>query len=164
MGFYNAALNFGISSGVVFPWGKGSLSAQSSVLERFFLGGNVSPVCNIGGPIALLGFKSRGLGLWEPRRRTRAKSDDGSSETNGEDAVGGDLAVTTFADLSFDLPLKVLRDAGIHGHAFACAGNLTKLTENEYKRFSFRNFMDSFRTTVGVGVIIPTKLFRMEVS
>uniref|UniRef100_A0A7N0RIL9 Bacterial surface antigen (D15) domain-containing protein n=1 Tax=Kalanchoe fedtschenkoi TaxID=63787 RepID=A0A7N0RIL9_KALFE len=164
LGFCNAALNLGISTGVVFPWGHGSLSAPSPVIERFFLGGNVSPVCSLGGPAALLGFKSRGLGLWEPRRRISGKSDDGSSETAGEDAVGGDLAVTSFADLSFDLPLKVLRDAGIHGHAFACAGNLTKLTENEYKRFSFKNFMDSSRTSVGFGVVVPTKLFRMEAN
>ncbi|CAM8897847.1 unnamed protein product [Rhodiola kirilowii] len=164
LGFYNTALNLGISSGVVFPWGSGSLSAPSSVLERFFLGGNVSPVCSLGGPTALLGFKSRGLGLWEPRRRISAKSDDGSFETAGEDAVGGDLAVTAFADLSFDLPLKVLRDAGIHGHAFTCAGNLTKLTENEYSRFSFKDFKDSFRTSVGLGLIVPTKLFRMEAN
>uniref|UniRef100_A0A7N0RGC3 Bacterial surface antigen (D15) domain-containing protein n=1 Tax=Kalanchoe fedtschenkoi TaxID=63787 RepID=A0A7N0RGC3_KALFE len=164
LGVCNAALNLGISTGVVFPWGCGSLSTPSPVIERFFLGGNVSPVCSLGGPTALLGFKSRGLGLWEPRRRMSAKSDVESSETAGEDAVGGDLAVTSFADLSFDLPLKVLRDAGIHGHAFACAGNLTKLTENEYKRFSFKNLMDSCRTTIGFGVIVPTKLFRMEAN
>lgn len=64
--------------------------------ERFFLGGDVSPVCNLGGSIQLLCwvFKSKGLGLWEPRRRILVKSDDGSSETAGEDAVGGDIAVT----------------------------------------------------------------------
>lgn len=134
------------------------------MLERLFLGGNSSPVCTLGGPTALLGFKSRGLCLWEPRRLISSKTGDGSFETTGEDAIGGDLAVTSFADLSFDLPLKVLRDAGIHGHAFACAGNLTKLTESEYKRYSLKNFMDTSRTTVGFGVIIPTKLFRMEVS
>lgn len=164
LGFCNSALNLGISTGVVLLWGCGSMSAPSPVLERFFLGGNSSPVCTLGGPTALTGFKSRGLGLWEPRRFFSSKAGDGSFETAGSDAVGGDLAVTSFADLSFDLPLKVLRDAGIHGHAFFCSGNLTILTENEYKSFSLKNFMDTSRITVGFGVIIPTKLFRMEVS
>lgn len=136
----------------------------SSLPERFFLGGNSSPVCTLGGPTTLLGFKSRGLGPTEPRRLIRDKSNGENSETSGRDVIGGDLAVTAFADLSFDLPLKLFRDAGIHGHVFACAGNLTKLTENEFRKFSFQKFLDSFRSSAGFGIIVPTKLFRMEVS
>lgn len=136
----------------------------SSLPERFFLGGNSSPVCTLGGPTTLLGFKSRGLGPTERRRLIRDKSNGENSETSGRDVIGGDLAVTAFADLSFDLPLKLFRDAGIHGHVFACAGNLTKLTENEFRKFSFQKFLDSFRSSAGFGIIVPTKLFRMEVS
>ena len=136
----------------------------SSLPERFFLGGNSSPVCTFGGPTTLLGFKSRGLGPTERRRLIRDKSNGENSETSGRDVIGGDLAVTAFADLSFDLPLKLFRDAGIHGHVFACAGNLTKLTENEFRKFSFQKFLDSFRSSAGFGIIVPTKLFRMEVS
>lgn len=163
LGFYHAALNFGVSSGVIFPWGSGFLSKPSYLPERFFLGGNSSPVCTLGGPMTLLGFKSRGLGPTEPRRQVRLNSNDESSDTDsGRDYLGGDLALTAFADLSFDLPLRVFQEAGIHGHFFACAGNLTKLTENTYREFSFQKFRESFRSSAGVGIIVPTRLFRME--
>lgn len=163
MGFYNSALNFGIASGVTFPWGRGFLNKATLLPDRFFLGGNSSPVCTLGGPTSLLGFKSRGLGPTSPRREVGVDGES-SDTSSGRDALGGDLAVTAFADLSFDLPLRVLREAGIHGHIFACAGSLTKLTENAYRKFSFQNFRDSFRSSVGVGVIVPTNFFRMEVS
>ncbi|RVW42339.1 hypothetical protein CK203_070929 [Vitis vinifera] len=108
LGFYRTALNLGISGGVIFPWGNGALSMPSSLPERFFLGGNSSPVCTLGGPTTLLGFKSRGLGPTERRRL-------------------------------LEINPMLFRDAGIHGHVFACAGNLTKLTENEFRKFSFQN-------------------------
>ncbi|XVF84057.1 hypothetical protein PTKIN_Ptkin16aG0544100 [Pterospermum kingtungense] len=159
LGFYRAALNFGISGGVVFPWGNGSLSRPSSLPERFFLGGNVSPLCALGGPTALWGFKTRGLGPTEPKRQVHGENSDPS----GVDFLGGDLAVTALADLSFDLPLRWFREKGIHVHAFACAGNVAKLTENEYQNFSVQKFVESIRSSVGVGLVIPTSLFRMEV-
>ncbi|KAK6135788.1 hypothetical protein DH2020_030483 [Rehmannia glutinosa] len=164
LGFYRAALNVGISGGVVFPWGNGFLSTPSYLPERFFMGGNSSPVCSLRGPTSVLGFKSRGLGPAEPRRFVRDNSSNENSDDTGIDHIGGDLALTGFADLSFDLPLKVFRDAGIHGHVFACTGSLNKLTENAYKGFSLQKFRDSFRSCVGAGIIIPTKLFRMEVN
>lgn len=164
LGFYRTAVNLGISSGVIFPWGTGAFGRPSSLPERFFLGGNSSPVCTLGGPTTLLGFKTRGVGPTEQRRLIRDNPKSENSETSGRDVIGGDLAVTAFADLSFDLPLKLFRDAGVHGHVFACAGNLTKLTEGELRKLSFRKFMDSFRSSAGFGIIVPTKLFRMEVS
>ncbi|KAH6837372.1 Outer membrane OMP85 family protein [Perilla frutescens var. hirtella] len=164
LGFYRAALNFGISGGVVFPWGRGSYNTPTYLPERFFMGGNTSPICSLVGPTSILGFKARGLGPAEPRRVTSDDSNGGNSDDSGIDHVGGDLALTAFADLSFDLPLKVLRDAGIHGHAFACTGSLNKLTENSYKEFSLQKFKDSFRSSVGIGVVVPTQLFRMEVN
>ncbi|XP_010693075.2 uncharacterized protein LOC104906064 [Beta vulgaris subsp. vulgaris] len=164
LGFYRAALNLGVSAGLLFPWGRGFLDRPSSLPDRFFMGGNTSPVCALGGPSSVLGFKCRGLGPTEPRRQTRDKPDDDSTAGPERDAVGGDLAVSAFADLSFDLPLRVLKDAGIHGHIFASTGNLVKLTENEWRKFSTKNFMQSFRSTVGCGIIVPTNLFRMEVN
>ncbi|XP_071929895.1 uncharacterized protein [Coffea arabica] len=165
LGLLNAALNFGISSGVVFPWGNGFLNRPSYLPERFFLGGNSSPVCTLGGPTSILGFKSRGLGPAEPRRQVGENSTTESADASSEmDFLGGDFAVTGFADLSFDIPLKVFRDAGIHGHAFACTGSLTSLTENSYREFSLTKFKESFRHSAGFGIIVPTKLFRMEVN
>ncbi|XP_059666780.1 uncharacterized protein LOC132312429 [Cornus florida] len=164
LGFDHAALNFGISGGVIFPWGSGFFNMPSYIRERFFLGGNSSPICTLGGPKTLLGFKSRGVGASDLQRQIRDNSNDESSDTPGRDFFGGDLALTSFMDLSFDLPSRVLREAGIHGHVFACAGNLTKLTENAFKDFSFQKFQESFRSSAGFGIVVPTKLFRMEVN
>ncbi|KAE8714838.1 hypothetical protein F3Y22_tig00110187pilonHSYRG00113 [Hibiscus syriacus] len=160
IGFYHAALNFGVSGGVVFPWGDGFLSKPSSLPERFFLGGNISPVCALGGPTALWGFKTRGLGPTEPKRQVN----DGNVGPSGVDFLGGDLAVTALADLSFDLPFRWFREKGIHAHVFACAGNVAKLTENEYRNFSVQKFVGSLRSSVGVGLVVPTSLFRMELN
>jgi hypothetical protein len=81
----------------------------------------------------------------------------------GSTNQGGDLAVSAFADFSFDLPLKLFTDAGIHGHAFLTAGNVVKLSEGEYKKSSFPEFRNTFRSTAGTGIILPTTLFRVEV-
>ncbi|XP_071686270.1 uncharacterized protein [Rutidosis leptorrhynchoides] len=161
LGFARAALNFGVAGGVLFPWGSEFMNTPTSLPNRFFLGGNSSPVCTLGGPTSLLGFKTRGLGPSESKREVKTNSEDATSE---RDFLGGDLAVTAFADLSFDLPLKVLRDSNIHAHAFACAGSLTKLTENAFRDLSFQKYRDSFRSSAGFGLIVPTKLFRMEVN
>ncbi|KVI09961.1 SAM50-like protein SPAC17C9.06 [Cynara cardunculus var. scolymus] len=165
LGFARAAINFGVAGGVIFPWGGGFVNTPVSLPDRFFLGGNSSPVCSLGGPTSLLGFKTRGLGPSEPRREVGEKAGDAGFDPSSErDFLGGDLAVTAFADLSFDLPLKVLRDSNIHGHAFACAGSLVKLTENSFRDLSFQKYRDSFRRSAGFGLIVPTKLFRMEVN
>ncbi|CAO2177693.1 unnamed protein product [Urochloa humidicola] len=162
-GFYNAALNVGISAGLVLPLGKGFLGSPSSVPDRFFLGGHSSPVCNLGGLTSLLGFKTRGVGPTEVRRFVPSESVmDDSAASPGRDYLGGDFAVSAFADLSFDLPLKLFRDAGIHGHAFLTAGNLAKLSESEFRNFSFSEFGRTFRSSAGVGVVLPTKLFRIN--
>uniref|UniRef100_A0A0A9GEY2 Bacterial surface antigen (D15) domain-containing protein n=1 Tax=Arundo donax TaxID=35708 RepID=A0A0A9GEY2_ARUDO len=140
------------------------MNSSSPVPDRFYLGGHSSPVCCLSGLSSLLGFRTRGVGPTAPRRLIPGESDDGSATPPGRDYLGGDLAVSAFADLSFDLPLKLFRDAGIHGHTFLTAGNLVKLSEGEYKKFSVSEFRQSFRSSAGVGIILPTKLFRVEVN
>jgi len=164
LGFYNAALNVGIGAGVILPLGRGFMNSSSPVPDRFFLGGHSSPVCSLSGLSSLLGFRTRGVGPTEARRLVPSESDSDSAASPGRDYLGGDLAVSAFADLSFDLPLKLFRDAGIHGHAFLTAGNLAKLSEGEYKNFSVSEFQRTFRSSAGVGIILPTKLFRVEVN
>ncbi|KAL6619077.1 hypothetical protein ACP70R_034216 [Stipagrostis hirtigluma subsp. patula] len=164
LGFYNSALNVGLGAGVVLPLGRGFMDLSSPVPDRFYLGGHSSPVCSLSGLSSLLGFRTRGVGPTEPRRLVPSDSDTGSAAPPGRDYLGGDLAVSAFADLSFDLPLKLFRDAGIHGHAFLTAGNLAKLSEGEYKKFSVSEFQRTFRSSAGVGIILPTKLFRVEVN
>ncbi|RZC63653.1 hypothetical protein C5167_025408 [Papaver somniferum] len=165
LGFCKSALNFGVSAGLIFPWGSGFRNMASPLPERYYMGGHTSPVSTLAGTTTLLGFRTRGLGPSEQRRVIVEKTEgETTADAPGRDIIGGDLAVTAFADLSFDLPLKLFRDAGIHGHIFACTGSLNKLTENEYKNLSFQKFKDSFRSSAGVGVIIPTKLLRVEVN
>ncbi|KAM0898852.1 hypothetical protein ACQ4PT_021670 [Festuca glaucescens] len=164
-GFYNAALNVGITAGVILPLGRGFMELFSPVPDRFYLGGHSSPVSNLGVLSSLLGFKTRGVGPSEPRRSAPGESvKDHAAACTGRDYLGGDLAVSAFADLSFDLPIKMLKDNGIHGHAFLSAGNLAKLSESEYKNFSFPEFRRTFRSSAGVGIVWPTKLFRMEIN
>ncbi|PKA49970.1 hypothetical protein AXF42_Ash017509 [Apostasia shenzhenica] len=166
LGFFNTALNFGFAAGVIMPWGNGLKNSTTRLPDRFHLSGNTSPLCLLGGPTSLFGFKSRGLGPSEIRRFIPSKPDgsDGSPANPDRDALGGDLAITAFADLSFDLPLRVLRDSGIHGHAFIAAGNVTELLQGSLKDFSIRRFAQEFRSSAGCGVVVPTKLFRMEVN
>ncbi|KAE9587727.1 putative bacterial surface antigen (D15), POTRA domain, BamA/TamA [Lupinus albus] len=161
-GLYNTALNFGVSAGAVFPWGHGFMDKPSPFSERFYLGGDFSLACTLGGPMTLWGFKTRGSGPTEPRRKSRDGIFDGYDDSSRWDSIGGDLAATAFADLSFDLPIRWLREHGIHGHVFAASGNTTKLTQHEYKNFSPRKFLDSCRTLVGCGFVIPTRFFCLE--
>ncbi|KAK8527391.1 hypothetical protein V6N13_085222 [Hibiscus sabdariffa] len=153
LGFYRAALNFGISSGVLFPWGSGFLNRTTSLPEKFFLGGNLSPVCALGGPKVLWGFKTRASGPNEP-----------TGLINDENAIGGNFTVTALADLSFDLPSRWFRERGIHAHVFAYAGNVANLSENDFRSFSVQKFVESFRSSAGVGIVIPTSLVRMELN
>ncbi|KAL0736524.1 hypothetical protein Bca4012_012734 [Brassica carinata] len=163
LGFYRSALNFGVSGGITFPWGSGYKSRASSVSERFFLGGNISPVCSLEGPSALWGFKTRGLGPNEPRREVEDENQSGG-DAYERDFVGGDVAVTAYADLSFDFPLRWFRERGIHGHVFACAGNMAELSGNKYRNFTVPKFLETFRSSVGAGIVLPTSLFRMELN
>ncbi|KAK8706176.1 hypothetical protein V6N13_049751 [Hibiscus sabdariffa] len=75
--------------------GSGFLNRTTSLPEKFFLGGNLSPVCALGGPKALWGFKTRASGPDEP-----------TGQINVENAIGGNFTVTALADLSFDLPSR----------------------------------------------------------
>ncbi|KAJ9175929.1 hypothetical protein P3X46_014429 [Hevea brasiliensis] len=163
LGFLHSALNLGISGGLIFPWGTGFLNMPSPLPERFFLGGNLSPICTLGGPIALYGFRTRGLGPTDLRRQLQSNPTDDSADP-GRDYIGGDLAVTAFADVSFDFPSKWCQSKGIHGHMFASTGNIDKLTENAYQNLSLRKFVESFRTSAGVGIVVPTNLFRLELN
>ncbi|XP_020252700.1 sorting and assembly machinery component 50 homolog B-like isoform X2 [Asparagus officinalis] len=165
LGFLNTALNFGVAAGAIIPWGSGFLKLPSPLLDRFHIGGNTSPICPLGGPTSLLGFKTRGLGPTDLKRLVLIKSDDPSSQSSSErDVLGGDFAVTAFADLTFDLPPEILKRAGIHGHVFATCGNLAKITEDKVKDFSVQKLWSTARSSVGCGVIILTKLFRMEIN
>ncbi|KAK9025740.1 hypothetical protein V6N11_038597 [Hibiscus sabdariffa] len=79
-----------------------SVEVTTSLPEKFFLGGNLSPVCAFGGPKALWGFKTRASG-----------SDEPTGQINVQNAIGGNFTVTALADLSFDLPSRSSAGIGI---------------------------------------------------
>ncbi|KAJ7533150.1 hypothetical protein O6H91_13G035000 [Diphasiastrum complanatum] len=166
LGFYNAALNFGLAAGVILPLGREFWTKSTPISDRFFMGGYTSLVGDFRGPTTLLGFRTRGVGPTCPRRLISDTETTKSQESKAvnRDALGGDLSLTGFTDLSFDLPLRFLRKHEIHGHCFACAGNLIGLTGESCKPFSWRNFVSSLRCTVGAGLVIPSKIFRIEIN
>ena len=161
LGFANAALNLGISGGFIIPWGEGFRRKATPISDRFFIGGNASLACDMNGPVKMPGFHCRGVGPMDVRRAINLVVPDGSEEKM-RDALGGDISVTSFADLSFDLPLQYLRDRNIHGHCFVCAGNLIGLPEID-ESMSVKKFWSSTRVSAGAGLVIPTRLFRLEV-
>lgn len=163
LGFHNAALNIGVAAGLVMPLGRGIL--DSSLPDRLYMGNHSSPVCTLGGPTALLGYKSGGFSLLDLKRLFRCKFDNDDSDASPErSALGGGLAISAFADLSFDIPLELFREYGIHGHMFVCTRNLAKFTGQEFKNFSFPKRKEMFQSSAGFGLIFPTKLFRTEIN
>lgn len=163
LGVLNGAVNAGVAAGIIHPLARGSTGSISPLSEQFYLGGNRSLMCRLGGPSSLLGFKKRGLGT-DLQSSTPENSENVASTSPELSARGGDIAVTAFADLSFDIPLKPLRELGIHGHAFVSAGNLAKLTEPDLRKFPLAEFLQTFRSSAGFGVVVPTRLFRIEVN
>ncbi|KAL8170876.1 LOW QUALITY PROTEIN: hypothetical protein V2J09_022680 [Rumex salicifolius] len=137
--------------GLIFPWGLEKKT--TSVSDRCFMGGgNSSPVRTLGGPSSLFGFQSRGVGPTDLRRRTMTTT------------AGDVLAAILVSPPLLTCPSKLLRHAGIYGHVFASAGCLTQLTDNKYRHFSLSDFYQSFRTSVGLGITVPSKLFTMEAN
>uniref|UniRef100_A0A0E0MIN8 Bacterial surface antigen (D15) domain-containing protein n=1 Tax=Oryza punctata TaxID=4537 RepID=A0A0E0MIN8_ORYPU len=163
LGVLNGALNAGVAAGIIHPLARGSTGSISPLSEQFYLGGNRSLMCRLGGPSSLLGFKKRGLRT-DLRSSTPENSESVASTSPELGTQEGDIAVTAFADLSFDIPLKPLRELGIHGHAFVSAGNLAKLAEPDLRKFPLADFLQTFRSSAGFGVVVPTRLFRIELN
>ncbi|RCV36618.1 hypothetical protein SETIT_7G332200v2 [Setaria italica] len=165
LGVLNGALNAGVAAGIIHPFLRGSTGSVLPLSERFYLGGHRSFVCRLGGPSSLSGFKARDLEPRDFRTCDPNNSENGASTCTELDG-GGDIAVTAFADLSFDLPLKSVLDQelGVHGHAFVSAANIAKLTEHGPRKFPLTDFLQTFRCSVGFGVLVPTELFRIEMN
>lgn len=165
--FLNSALNFGVAACAVMPWSTGFMN--SPILpDRSCIAGSSSPIFSLGRLTSLFGFtfKTRGLGPTDIHKLLPIKDDGSDSPVISErDAVGADISVTAFADLTFDLLPKSFRNSGMHGHVFIAAGNMINLTaESSVKYFSLGKFAQKFRSSAGFGVVVPTKMIRMEVN
>ena len=209
MRFLNATLRVGASSGIVLPWdlpsgggdggGGGGSGSRVSVCDRFFIGG--APSC-------LRGFHLHGVGPMCMRTGSKPESTSGAKF----DAVGGDVMLNFFADLSFDvLPpagnvvgdlkiVSLLRSAGMHGHVFVNGGNSmltsssalqtmqsTSMESDESVAVSLvegnsgyaglptggisdrardiaERFVDGFRVSCGVGLVVPFDFGKLELN
>ncbi|XP_021734060.1 uncharacterized protein LOC110700770 [Chenopodium quinoa] len=161
--YKNAALNLGFSGGLMLPWSKSCVNRPlfPPRANKIFLSENSSVFGFMGGLDSLWSLRYRGV--HGPNIGMQTRDDSSSSLMNI--ALDGDLAFSAFADLSFDLPVKVLRDKGIYGHVFASAGSVLKLKEIKPNNFSLRNLMESFRTSVKCGIVLPIKnRYNMEVN
>ncbi|KAJ4779917.1 Sorting and assembly machinery component 50-A-like protein [Rhynchospora pubera] len=147
LNYLKSSLNLGVSAGLITPFGKEITDLPPNMAYKFHFS-TTSPTSRLGG-LSLFGFKPKGSTLLE---------------TSSSDANGGDIAVTAFADLSFDLPMKFLREKGVYGHAFVNAGNVVRLKENDWKKLSFVEFLDTCRSSAGFGFVLPTKIFRLEIN
>jgi Omp85 superfamily domain len=146
LSYFKSSLNLGVSSGLITPFGKEITDLPSNMAYKFHFS-TTSPTSRLGG-LSLFGLKPNGSTLLE---------------TSSSDATGGDIVVTAFADLSFDLPVKFLREKGVYGHAFVNAGNVIRLKENDWKKLSLTRILDTCRSSAGVGFVLLTKIFRFEV-
>ncbi|KAF7051374.1 hypothetical protein CFC21_059610 [Triticum aestivum] len=164
LGVLNGALNAGVAEGVIHPLEWGPAGSVSPLAERFYLGGNRSLVCRLGGPSSLSGFKARGLEPRDLRSCGLTDSENGASTSPELDGLGEVLCYNCILFRTEVVPLKPLRDLGIHGHAFASTGNLAKLTERDLRKFPLTDLLQTFRSFVGFGVVVPTRLFRIEMN
>lgn len=160
LGIANAALTANIHVGALVPWGFSSPSAYkpqiSRINDRFFLGG----------PNSLRGFQRYGVGPTDMRS---------GKESEGRDSLGGDFLISASTGVSFDLPLRVIRDIGLHGQAFVCAGNLLPFSSmrrmvesstqaSDIPKNIASGLLQSMRCSAGVGLVWPTVFGRLEVN
>uniref|UniRef100_A0A6U9QFE8 Bacterial surface antigen (D15) domain-containing protein n=1 Tax=Picocystis salinarum TaxID=88271 RepID=A0A6U9QFE8_9CHLO len=132
--------------GVLLPLGQG-WDKPTCISERFFLGG----------PGSLRGFAVNGAGPMGDRKfGTREVVPLGQQAT---DALGGDLMCSLITSLTFDLPNKLMKTVGIHGHVFLNGGNVVPLLN-----CGPRTFLEGFRWSAGFGLVLPTRVGRLEVN
>jgi len=138
------------------PGGGGTPACGPAIThlsDRFFLGGADSAD-------ALRGFRTKGVGPSDARRPRCA--DDvaaagAAAASLARDALGGDLLCAATAAVTFPLPHEALRAAGVHGHVFVNAGTLLPLA-------AASELTSSLRAAAGAGVVLPTRLGRLEVN
>nr|CCA20724.1 sorting and assembly machinery component 50 putativ [Albugo laibachii Nc14] len=118
-------------------------SPMSRISDRFF----------IGGPMSLRGFHHRGVG-------PRASPRDGGVRSG--DSLGGDIFYTAAAHLGFPMPNPWHSLLGLRGQLFANLGNVTNW--RNVKEGSLRNLVNDTRVAIGMGVVLPSSVGRMEAS
>ncbi|KAF5832207.1 surface antigen-domain-containing protein [Dunaliella salina] len=151
-------LSFTASAGAMLPWDLERLPRVSPVqptciADRFFLGG----------PSSLRGFRTKGVGPTDTRRPQAGEpADSGPAK---RDALGGDLYASVMAAANFPLPHPAFKALNAHGHIFANGGSLVQLSGvNQPIPQRVREFGNTWRWSVGAGVVLPTWVGRFEAN
>ena len=148
------SLHASCSGGVLQPISYNGLCRTPTISDRFF----------VGGPMQLRGFLPAGIG---PRSKT------GGSTSPGGDAMGGNLYYTANLAASLLPPNQILAEYGVRLFAFANAGTLVGLSPlNNYQYrtvenrqpITWKQVVQSTRTSVGVGISAGTPMGRLEVT
>jgi outer membrane protein insertion porin family len=74
--------------------------------------------------------------------------------------MGGDLLATGCAAVTFPLPLDALQGTSVHGHCFLQCGTLLPVASPG----ALAHLVPSLRLAAGLGVVLPTRLGRLEVN
>ncbi|KAK2079523.1 hypothetical protein QBZ16_001917 [Prototheca wickerhamii] len=150
----SASLSLGAEGGLLLPLSRSH--KPTSVLDRFYLGGL--------GNTALRGFSQRGVGPTDVRRPPTGPGGEPLEAPQGRtrDALGGDLYVSLLGALNVELPWEALRQAGMYGHLFVNGGTCLGLDADWKKEVS--QLPSSFRWSLGVGLVWPTRLGKMELN
>ncbi len=142
--------------GAIFPFSSYSNSLismncdkETFIHDRFFLGGE-SFKC----------FAHRGMGGQRAKRNTSDKKAKKLGKREHTDGLGGDLSLSCSTILRFPLPIKELREMGLHGKIFGNIGNLQ--TWKQWTNFS--NFYENYRASFGLGVGMATPLGYLSIS
>ena len=150
------ALSLSLDAGLLVPFGSTPRGRESSICDRFFLGG----------PGSLWGFRTRGCGLREYRHTSALTGPAAPAAAEGRatprDSLGGDVMCASTVRLSCALPGK-LEQLGMRAHAFASLGGLASLASSAAAASGGLG-APMFRLCGGVGVAMPTALGRLEVN
>eukprot|EP00899_Mesostigma_viride_P022848 jgi/Mesvir1/3748/Mv15023-RA.1 len=189
---HGLGLVLGANAGLILPWALGPLAPRQpvSIADRFFLGGpgSLRGFRTKGvGPMARREYRQEGGSALPSGPAAEAAT--GSAATTptldemrdrvGQDAIGGDLSLGAFAALTYTpagLP-ALLRSWNVHTHAFVNVGTLLPLPAGaslpsclqtspaQWRvRSSLRSFAESFRASVGVGIVVPTRFGALELN
>jgi outer membrane protein insertion porin family len=80
------------------------------------------------------------------------------------DSLGGSAMASMLAAFRFDLPFKTLNALGVQGQVFLNAGTLGNFLEKGEKASISRNLKQSFRSSVGAGLLWPLKIGQLELN
>ncbi len=141
------ALGLSETSELFLEGSTGAIIGSAGPPDKFHLGGIVPWG-------SMRGYQACGVGPTDKRRKKGGSSPTG---WRTRDALGGNFLCSLFCALRFDVPSPVMRALGMRGQIFLQAGANEECFKDVARRASWR-------TSGGVGVVVPTALGILEVN